>query len=368
MHALPFREISAHHSQSVVPFPSNGYRPGIVADDVKNSILTPEQLQLVLKLQGIFMPHATKQRRSYFKNPTGQENPSARFVHYTSADAALGIFNSKRLWMRNAKCMSDYREVQHGFEIFRNFFSKNNNEKTFIEGLDVCVPGVAKEAIALFNQWWVDIQFNTYVTSISEHDEKEDFHGRLSMWRAFGGNAARVAIVFNIPWISGAGRDLHVEFSPVAYLSEAEVHAVMHEVFENIRVNSAFLSQVDRKAILAIVFVMLTTGVCCLKHEGFREEREWRCIYAPKRWPSTLMESATESIGGVPQIVYKIPCDATVSPALAGIDISRTFDRLIIGPSQYPLAMHEAFSAALTKAGIADAGKRIFISNIPIRT
>ncbi len=247
----------------------------------------------------------------------------ARFAHYTSAEAALKIFRSKRIWMRNAKCMSDYREVQHGFEIFQRFFSEKTNEAAFIEALDACCPGAAIEAINQFNQWRNDFHFNTYVASVSEHDGKEDLHGRLSMWRAFGSSSARVAIVFNLPWLSGAGLELHVLFSPVAYLGEKVVHSDIRKVIENIYSNTDFLRQVDRATLVTQVFYMIAAGVSCLKHEGFREEREWRCIYSPGRWPSPLMESSTETVGGVPQIVYKMPLDSTVSPALDQIDISR---------------------------------------------
>jgi hypothetical protein len=44
------------------------------------------------------------------------------------------------------------------------------------------------------------------------------------------------------------------------------------------------------------------------------------------------------------------------------------FDRLIIGPSQYPAVMYEAFTQALKAAGVADAENRVLISGIPIRT
>jgi len=49
------------------------------------------------------------------------------------------------------------------------------------------------------------------------------------------------------------------------------------------------------------------------------------------------------------------------------LDMYRMFDRFIIGPSPYPWAMYEAFTAALAKAGIQDAEKRVFTSGIPIR-
>jgi hypothetical protein len=66
--------------------------------------------------------------------------------------------------------------------------------------------------------------------------------------------------------------------------------------------------------------------------------------------------------------VYKIPLDATVSESLADLEFSKIFDRLIVGPTIYPWPMYEAFTEALTKAGVADAGERVITSRIPLRT
>jgi hypothetical protein len=52
------------------------------------------------------------------------------------------------------------------------------------------------------------------------------------------------------------------------------------------------------------VYKMLVAGVTCLKHEGFKEEREWRLIYAPNRWPSPLIEPSTHMIKGIPLDSY----------------------------------------------------------------
>jgi len=128
------------------------------------------------------------------------------------------------------------------------------------------------------------------------------------------------------------------------------------------------LRSIDRQVIVGNVFQMLLAGVTCLKHEGFAEEREWRAIYSPNRSPSSFMESSTEVIAGVPQIVHKIPLDVAVSLVLSELDIAAMFDRLIIGPSPYPQVMYDAFRIALSAAGVADAGSKIVASLIPIRT
>jgi hypothetical protein len=338
-----------------------------VTNEINIPGVTPAQFQLALRLESIFMPQARRQRiQAGFDDERLQE--PTRFVHYTSAEAALSIIKSKRLWMRNTTCMADYHEVQHGLAFIKSFFSDSANTGAFVAALDGCFPGAAKEAIETFTRSESTIYLSTYITSISEHDDTEDSHGRLSMWRAFGRNAARVAIVFRVPRFTGGTLALNLLFSPVAYLTEKESHDVMREVIHNIEQSRDFLRSHNRAIVLNTVFFMFLAAAVCLKHEGFREEREWRGIYSPKFLPSPLMESSTEIVGGVPQNVYKLPLDATVSPVLADLDFSRMFDRLIIGPSPYPWVMYEAFVRALTDAGCSEAKDRVITSDIPIRT
>jgi hypothetical protein len=80
------------------------------------------------------------------------------------------------------------------------------------------------------------------------------------------------------------------------------------------------------------------------------------------------MESSTEVVAGVPQVVYKAPLDGSASPLIADLDFAQVFDRLIVGPTPYSWPIYEAFVEALKAAGIANANERVFISNIPIRT
>ena len=159
-----------------------------MTDKITAPLVTDKQLQLGLQLESIFMPQAKRRRDAAYAQlkETGMADEQLRFVHYTSADAALKIIRSKRLWMRNTTCMSDYREVRHGYDLLSKFFSVPSQASTFISAVDACAQGAAKEALTLFDGWWKQSKFDIYVTSISEHDKREDQYGRLSMWRAFG--------------------------------------------------------------------------------------------------------------------------------------------------------------------------------------
>jgi hypothetical protein len=338
-------------------------------DEADGSHSTPERVQLLMKLQSIFMPYARKQWDRLYGNGAASGAAAVkgytRFVHYTSAEAALKIIKTKRLWMRNTTCMSDYLEVHHGYEILRNVLAEK--AEAFVEALDAGAPGAAQEAIALFDGWWSNIQLDTFIASMSEHDDAEDAHGRLSMWRAFGGVSARVAIVLRVPLVSRGADALRLVFSPVAYFTEDQTRSEISRVIDNIRANRDFLRSLEQQMVINTVFEMLLMGVVCLKHEGFREEREWRAVYCPQLRSSALMESSTEIVGGIPQRVYKLPLEEKVDPVLADLDLAHRFDRLIVGPSPYPWVMRQVFTEALANLGVADAASRVVASDIPIR-
>jgi hypothetical protein len=96
-----------------------------------------------------------------------------------------------------------------------------------------------------------------------------------------------------------------------------------------------------------------------------------RRLQSSAQWWVRLTQPHTQKFGHspvFPQIVYKLPVDVTVSPLLSDLDFSKLFDRLIIGPSSFPSPMSQAFTEALTRAGVPDAANRVFCSNIPIRS
>jgi hypothetical protein len=327
-------------------------------------MFTKEQWELYRKIAAIFMPYNARAVKRLYPSNEGH----ARFVHYTTAEAALRIVESKRFWLRNAVCMADYTEVLHGFSLMQRLFAKRHDE--FVAALDAQVPGAAPAGIRAFNENLPRIREQTFIGSLSEHLESEDLHGRLSMWRAFGGTAARVAIVLNVPFFAGAAQALLVTFSPVAYLREHQVNDELTEVIGNIRQSANFLKEQDPKLISAYVFTMLLAAVVGLKHEGFQEEKEWRAFYTPM-WPApppVQMQRSIQSIAGIPQHVYELPLDAMVSPLLAELEFSKIFDRLIIGPTPYAAPMRAAFVEALDKVGVRDPAQKIAWSGIPIRT
>lgn len=325
------------------------------------------QTLLDAKIASILLPHIHELRN---KARAAQPNPLAiRFVHYTTAENALKIIQSRRVWMRNITCMSDFRETKHGFDALDGFLAKDGNQKALIESLDCCAEGVCTAALNYFESRRKLIQEDSFITCLSEHLPEEDTHGRLSMWRAFGGNSGRVGLVFELPWVRQEGaRALGLTFSPVAYLGKNRAHAIFEQTLGNIRRECEVLRSLDRHSLFNWVLNMLLQNVLCMKHEGFSEEREWRVLYLPYLNPSKLMELSLEAVSGVPQPIFKIPMDVSKAAVLANLDFAQIFQRLIIGPTQFGEAMERAFMLALNNAGVKDPDKRVVRSGIPIRS
>lgn len=99
--------------------------------EASHTIDTDEASALGLRLGAIFLPHAKRQTERFYTDK-GEIKATARFVHYTTAEAALKIIESKRVWMRNTKCMADYSEVQHGFEMLQRFFADATKKENSI--------------------------------------------------------------------------------------------------------------------------------------------------------------------------------------------------------------------------------------------
>jgi hypothetical protein len=176
--------------------------------------------------------------------------------------------------------------------------------------------------------------------------------------------------VVKLPLNTGSAKGLHLWLSPVFYLGYEGVEKYFLEMIQNLHglISNVLLTAADRKVILSVISSMLVMSAVSLKHEGFREEKEWRVIYIPENNPASPMLKGTEICNGVPQIVYKLPLKNNPAEGVVGIEIPQLVDRVIIGPSAYPEPMREAFVVALQEAGMTDAKNRVVCSGIPLRT
>ena len=206
----------------------------------------------------------------------------------------------------------------------------------------------------------------TYLTCISEHDADEDRIGQLSMWRAYGGRAG-VAVVLNGGVFLRPSHALKAYSSPVAYLWEEEFVAAFAAIVDRIEKEIEFVRAQGKQLVLNSVFAMLRSAMMCTKHPGFREEREWRIIYSPRFDKSQRIIPDVVSINGVPQPVQKIPLKNVPEEGLYGVEIPELVERVIIGPTNFPLEIREATITLLKEKGVVDAKSKVVVSTIPLR-
>jgi hypothetical protein len=104
------------------------------------------------------------------------------------------------------------------------------------------------------------------------------------------------------------------------------------------------------------------------KHPGFAEEREWRLIHTPEVDPSEFVLTDTVCVNRIPQRIYKIPLRDFSDRGFPGTSIPELVNRVIVGPTQYPYVVCDAFASVLSRCGVTNAHQIVHASNIPLRT
>jgi hypothetical protein len=311
-----------------------------------------------------------------------------RFVHYTSSEAALSIIKNQEIWLRNCAVMNDYSEIAHGEACMRSVLYDEELKKLSSDVFEKLSPGMSDRVISTFENSSAMRRTFSYILSISEHgpidikpgmlaDEGEWKFGRLSMWRAYANNIG-VGLVFAPTAFLTDADALNAYMSPVFYGSIADFRHQWMSVLLTAQRRLDELAQLPDGLFEANIIRAIHFAIIATKHPGFSEEREWRVTYSADPASEQADDSEFNSVSrmkrefrtvnGVPQRIYKVPMVNYPEEGFVGATLSEALERVIIGPSQYPIVVYDAIHAALTAAGISDASKRIVISDIPIRT
>jgi len=309
------------------------------------------------QLAMLLMPHAARRQASVLLN-------NSRFVHYTSAETAVSILRNKEIWLRKVACMNDLSEVQYGLARIYDACSPQKFQGRLKAALSKIDDSVVGQLEKLWGGWQPHLFSDSYVFCLSEHDGAEDILGRLSMWRAYG-RSCGVALVTNAQF-ARASAELGAYTSPVAYFTEAEFLVAFEELVSNLENNIDFLRSVTIERLVGALFNTFRFAALGTKHPAFKEEREWRVIHSPQMDGARYVVKDVAVIGGVPQPICKIPLTKIPEVGLDA-DIPSILERIVIGPTQYPLAVWEAFVELLKQAGVANPEQKVFSSNVPLR-
>ena len=309
------------------------------------------------------------------------------FVHYTTTEAALSIINNREIWLRNSTVMNDFSEMAHGEACVRFcLFDSVETSSRSRAILDSLQAGLHDRSA----QWFIETSQTrrsyTYLLSISEHGpvlvgpgivDEESQYGRLSMWRAYGANGG-IGLIFNQAALMEPTDVLNVNSSPVFYGNPDQFAFEYDKILTFIEKNRDQILQIDPDLFWVNFTRFLHFSILSCKHPGFSEEREWRITYSADPANEhiddeifnacSMIKREFRTVNGIPQRIYKIPFADDPDKGLTGITLPAILKRVVIGPTQYPLVVHDAFAVALLRAGFELDKFPVALSQIPLRT
>lgn len=325
---------------------------------------------LVTKFSDVFFPYAMK-RIDRVKKTNG------RFVYYTSAATACSILEKKEVWLRNTRLMNDYSELAHGLKCLQEAWDDLEVQAEMNSVFDQIGPDVRERIQSEFNSRLLERVLETYILCISEHGSAlrdddghlivdEDLHGRLSMWRAYGGDSS-VAFVFNNAPFLNESDAFHAFTSPVMYADPPKFREEFLCFIKNLAHNIEWLKEMGPDIFVSSMEAALVAAILSTKHPAFAEEREWRVIYSPTVMRSEHIKMEVIAVGGIPQRIQKLRLKNNPDAGLVGITIPEIVNRIIIGPTQEPNPIAAALVTLLSDLRVPDPHDRIWVSGVPLR-
>ncbi len=313
-----------------------------MTEDELNTLVGEEQIQRRAKLAG------------------------GRLVHYTTAEAAYQIITGRKVWLRNAAVMNDFSEISHGISCLHEAWASPGGA-ALQEMLERLRVGLRDELAGLFDGHAESLRTHTYLTSLSEHDDVEDQLGRLSMWRAYGGNAG-VALVLNSAAFTAATDAMKAYSAPVFYADQTVFAGWFQNWAKRLLAAEGDLRSIDPERIRNILFYAFRIFALGTKHPGFSEEREWRVFNSPiHEGGSPWLEFGIETVRGLPQPLVKLRLFDDEAAGIIGTSPKTLINRIIIGPCNYPLQVRAAMYEALAQAEVEDIESKLCMSLIPLR-
>lgn len=304
------------------------------------------------------------------KERESEVSPGVKFAHYTSAQVAMDIIRANEdarcLWLRNAMLMNDFSEIEYGQSLLRLTLANEPFRGTLIAACNDISPEVI-EAFTMLDQEVYAIKRSTYLLSLALHSGNELHQGKLSMWRAYGGNA-NVCILLNPEAFMTPQTAYDVVIAPVDYDGPTTFVNELNRMVQAMRDNRDLLRQIDPALVRTNLKYAIDVMLLSTKHPGFREENEWRVIHR-EAFPeaSNPPPNKIVCLNGIVQKVFYLPMKNVPEHSVAGADLNSLLHRVIIGPTPNPELVWEGFVRLLAMNGVESAADKVISCNIPLR-
>lgn len=262
--------------------------------------------------------------------------------------------------------MNDWHEVEYGRRMLLDIYHSETGAN-----LKAAMNKVDEKFVSEFendcNALIVGLERNAYILCISEHGSDEDEFGRLSMWRAYGGKCG-VAVVLNPTAFATNSDILGAYSSPVLYYNKDDVENIIINLTKAFEEAHALIKVPEfRYQVLFYLKYIFRILCLCVKHPGFREEREWRIFHVKFENSQGKLIYETKSLNGFPQSVCILKLEDHSAEGYAGTGISDLVKKIIIGPTEFAEPTRDCFLELMTDHGIKEAAAKLVISGIPLR-
>lgn len=322
-------------------------------------MLTPEQLAA---LDDTFF--------SWGKAREAEVTEDVKFAHYTSAQVAMDILRAKEddrcLWLRNAMLMNDFSEIEYGQGLLRMALGTEQIRDHMVHVCSEIHDDIIK-VFTLLDQEVYAIKRSTYLLSLALHKGKELHQGKLSMWRAYGGDA-NVCLLLNPQAFMTPQTAYDVTIAPVDYGGPEHFLDGLNNLMAGMARNRDLLREIGPEIVSLNFKLALDVMILSTKHPGFEEENEWRLIHRMHQYPmENSPPSKIVSINGIVQKVFYLPMKNIPEHDVNNADLNSLLHKIIIGPTPNPDLVWEGFVELLWQSGVENPADKVDMSRIPLR-
>ncbi|MBD8699297.1 DUF2971 domain-containing protein [Sphingomonas sp. CFBP 13714] len=307
---------------------------------------------------------------SWGKEREAEVTDEVKFAHYTSAQVAMDILRAKEddrcLWLRNAMLMNDFSEIEYGQQLLRLTLGTQQNRDAMVQACDDIHADI-KSVFNLLDQEVYAIKRSAYLLSLALHKGKELHQGKLSMWRAYGGDA-NVCLLLNPQAFMTPQTAYDVIIAPVDYGGPENFIAGIGALINGLRRNRDVLRTMDPELVKTNFKLALDAMILSTKHPGFEEENEWRLIHRAQLTPvENSPPSKIVNINGIVQKVFYLPMKNIPEQDVSNADLNSLLHRIIIGPTPNPELVWEGFVELLIQSGVDKPADKVDMCRIPLR-
>lgn len=295
------------------------------------------------------------------------QNKKPLLAHYTTMQNFDHIIGSNELWFSNPLNMNDSDELAFGMNQGAYEFRNNERLKKAC-GNDEIFIKLVKIFDGLFSHFDKYNVLDTYVLCFSEH-EKNDNDGKLSMWRGYGENGSGISFVINTNDLE-PNPELPIILSAVHYATKEEMYDWIKNKIEELAeiLDQSNKSQEVLESIASSWMERLKVFSLFTKHDGFKEEKEWRCVYLKDRDSNGQFKERygynISNKGLEPKLKLKLD---QLSNGGSALKLELLIDRIILGPTTSSVLAVESVKRMLWVKNKIILLEKVRASTIPYR-